>query len=124
MECISHNLSGIYLFLLTRYLVDLLSQPRLIRNVAVLGHLHHGKTSFMDMLISQCHELDWTLKKNERYLDVHDLERDRGLSIKAMPMTMALPNLKGKYFALNMIDTPGESFVWNIFIDLIYFLSN
>lgn len=42
------------------FLLDLMNFPSSIRNVAVVGHLHHGKTSLMDMLVYETHQLDWS----------------------------------------------------------------
>lgn len=47
----------------------------MMRNIAVVGHLGHGKTSVMDMLISKTHEPTKYHKKQARYTDVHELER-------------------------------------------------
>lgn len=44
-------------------MINLMDYPDLIRNVAIVGHLHHGKTTFMDMLIQQTHPKLWTLTK-------------------------------------------------------------
>jgi U5 small nuclear ribonucleoprotein component len=90
------------------YMVDMMQYPSLIRNIALVGHLHHGKTSFMDMLIRSTHDIPSDIEKETRYTDVHMLERERGLSIKAMPMTFLLPNAKGKSHLFNIIDTPGH----------------
>lgn len=42
---------------MTRFMMDLMNFPELTRNIAVVGHLHHGKTSFMDMLVSETHSV-------------------------------------------------------------------
>ena len=48
------------IFLLrARFLVDLMNFPEMIRNVAVLGHLHHGKTALLDMLVFETHSMVW-----------------------------------------------------------------
>lgn len=90
------------------YLADMMGCVELIRNVALVGHLHHGKTSFMDMIISHTHDMHWHVDENVRYTDVHMLERERGLSIKSMPMTVLLPTMKHKNYLFNFMDTPGH----------------
>jgi 116 kDa U5 small nuclear ribonucleoprotein component len=98
------------------FMTDLLSFPEQIRNIAFAGHLHHGKTAFMDMLVMQTHDLQGRLdkrigkKRDEqlRYTDTHLLERERGLSIKAAPMSMVLQGTRGKSHLLNILDTPGH----------------
>ena len=89
-------------------MVDLASFPAKVRNVALIGHLHHGKTSFMDMLFLQCHTVKWDLESDMRYLDSQNLERSRGLSIKAKPLSLVLPNVHGTSMLLNLYDTPGH----------------
>jgi len=81
------------------FMADLTGFPEQIRNVALAGHLHHGKTAFMDMLVQETHDLTNHVKskvgkKREeqlRYTDVHIMERERGLSIKSAPMSLVLP---------------------------------
>lgn len=98
------------------FMSDLLNFPSQIRNVAIVGHLHHGKTAFMDMLVQQTHDLTERLdkrigrKREEqlRYTDVHFLERERGISVKSAPMSLVLQGTKGKSHLLNLIDTPGH----------------
>ncbi|KAL2216394.1 U5 small nuclear ribonucleoprotein component [Thermoascus aurantiacus ATCC 26904] len=98
------------------FMSDLLNFPEQIRNIALAGHLHHGKTAFMDMLVMQTHDLSERLEKRTgkrrdeqlRYTDVHFLERERGLSIKAAPMSLVLQGTKGKSYLFNILDTPGH----------------
>ncbi|KAI9783457.1 MAG: hypothetical protein M1816_001381 [Peltula sp. TS41687] len=98
------------------FMTDLMNFPDQTRNVALAGHLHHGKTAFMDMLVMQTHHLDARLEKRTgkrrdeqlRYTDVHVLERERGLSIKAAPMSLVLQGSRGKSHLVNLIDTPGH----------------
>jgi U5 small nuclear ribonucleoprotein component len=82
--------------------------PELIRNVAIVGHLHHGKTSLMDMLVQQTHEKNWQLAKSVRYTDTLVIEQERGLSIKTTPMSLVLSASSGKSYLLNLADTPGH----------------
>jgi U5 small nuclear ribonucleoprotein component len=46
------------------FMIELQKCPEFIRNVAIIGHLHHGKTTFMDMLVQQTHEKKWSAAKN------------------------------------------------------------
>jgi U5 small nuclear ribonucleoprotein component len=98
------------------FMADLLNYPDQIRNIAIAGHLHHGKTAFMDMLVTQTHDINARLenrtgrKRDEqlRYTDVHFLERERQLSIKSAPMSLVLQGTKGKSYLFNILDTPGH----------------
>lgn len=44
-------------------MVDLMSHPESVRNVAVVGHLHHGKTALLDMLVHETHDFEWDTSK-------------------------------------------------------------
>jgi 116 kDa U5 small nuclear ribonucleoprotein component len=98
------------------FMSDLMSFPAGIRNIAIAGHLHHGKTAFVDMLVMQTHELQERMEKKTgkkrdeqlRYTDTHFLERERGLSIKAAPISLVMQGEKGKSHLLNVVDTPGH----------------
>ncbi|KAK7520323.1 P-loop containing nucleoside triphosphate hydrolase protein [Phyllosticta citriasiana] len=95
---------------------DLMNYPDQVRNVVLAGHLHHGKTAFMDMLVMETHEIQDRLDKRAgrsrdeqlRYTDTHILERQRGVSIKAAPMSLVLQSTKGKSHLFNIMDTPGH----------------
>ena len=98
------------------FMTDLMNFPEQIRNIAFAGHLHHGKTALVDMLVLQTHDLNERLRKKTgrkrdeqlRYTDVHILERERGISIKAAPMSLVLEGTKGKSHLVNLMDTPGH----------------
>lgn len=98
------------------FMTDLMNYPDQIRNVAFAGHLHHGKTAFTDMLVLETHDISDRLerrvgkKRDEqlRYTDIHITERERGLSVKAAPMSLVLQSSKGKSHLVNLIDTPGH----------------
>ncbi|KAJ1981745.1 U5 small nuclear ribonucleoprotein component [Dimargaris verticillata] len=90
------------------FLVSLLGYPELIRNVLLAGHLHHGKTSFLDILVEETHYQSRDSYQPSRYTDTHTLEINRQMSVKCAPMTLVLPTSKGKSYALNIMDTPGH----------------
>ncbi|KAH7025399.1 P-loop containing nucleoside triphosphate hydrolase protein [Macrophomina phaseolina] len=98
------------------FMTDLMNYPEQVRNVALAGHLHHGKTAFMDMLVMETHDIQDRLDKRVgrtrdeqlRYTDTHTLERERGVSIKAGPMSLVLQSSKGKSHLVNVLDTPGH----------------
>ncbi|KAF9898863.1 U5 small nuclear ribonucleoprotein component [Lobosporangium transversale] len=91
-----------------QYMYDLMTFPPRVRNVALVGHLHHGKSSIMDMLVNETHEKNHSVDVPECYTDTHPLERARGVSIKSMPMTLVMQDTKDVSYLLNVIDTPGH----------------
>jgi len=98
------------------FMTDLMNFPDQMRNIALAGNLHHGKTALMDMLVLETHNIAHRLehrtgkKRDEqlRYTDVTIVERERGVSAKAAPMSLVLQSTKGKSHLLNIIDTPGH----------------
>jgi len=91
------------------YLADLMDVPELIRNVAFVGQLHHGKTLFTDMLLEQTHpNIKTPASKDLRYTDTLHTEQERGVSTKSSPLTVTLPDGRNKTFLLNLLDTPGH----------------
>ncbi|XP_055377484.1 116 kDa U5 small nuclear ribonucleoprotein component [Condylostylus longicornis] len=91
------------------FMADLMDTPPLIRNVALVGHLHHGKTTFVDCLIRQTHpQFDTMEEKSIRYTDTLFTEQERGVSIKAVPTTLVLQDVKHKSYLMNVFDTPGH----------------
>ena len=71
--------------------------------------LFTGKSTFVDCLIAQTHpDLQSKEDKALRYTDTLFTEQERGVSIKAMPVTLVTQDVKGKSFLLNAFDTPGH----------------
>ena len=91
------------------FMMNLMNFPEMVRNVAIVGHLHHGKTSLLDALVYETHKMEVNVDKPVRYTDSHLLERDRGISIKSAPLSLVLQNTKGKSYLCNLIDTPGHT---------------
>ena len=92
------------------FLAGLMSSPHLIRNVALAGHLHHGKTTLCDVLVEAAHTEPWDpeVAGSVRYTDCRLDEQARGLSIKCTPLSLVLPSSLGKSHLLHLVDTPGH----------------
>ena len=87
------------------FLAHLMTKPKLVRNIAIVGSLLHGKTTFMDMFIHLTHNNSNVIK----YLDNREDEQKRKISLKSSPISLVLQNSEGKSFLFNFIDTPGHS---------------
>lgn len=90
------------------FMAGLMTKPELIRNISLAGNLHHGKTTFLDLLIQETHVQNWDLSKEYRYTDCRVDEQERGISIKSNPMSLILQSSKDKSYLFNFIDTPGH----------------
>ncbi len=75
-----------------------------IRNIAIIAHVDHGKTTLVDKILEQCKIVDQRKERTELLLDSNDLERERGITILSKNVSVTYKGVK-----INVIDTPGHA---------------
>ncbi len=100
---------GIFVFLLHR-MEDRMQAQDLIRNIAIIAHVDHGKTTLVDHMLRQTGTFRANQEVATRVMDSNDLERERGITIlaKNTAVVYSSPNDK-KTYKINIVDTPGHS---------------
>ena len=88
----------------------MLNERKDIRNVAIIAHVDHGKTTLIDAMLRQAKIFRANQKVQERVMDSNDLERERGITILAKNTAISIPNPKtGELVKINIVDTPGHA---------------
>jgi elongation factor 2 len=92
---------------MTEKIMKLQKEPVNIRNMGIIAHIDHGKTTLSDSLVAMAGMISEHLAGQQRWLDFDEIEQERGITIQQSNVSM-VHNLEDKEFLINLIDTPGH----------------